>query len=277
MCRARPRRRATRSASTSVTSTARAVARPPAASTSATVSAAAAASMSVTQTWAPSSAKRSAPARPMPEPAAVITATLPCEPTCHRPTPLVWRLITFDPNMIVMRRPAAGAVQADAARIAASCSAKKAISSGVPGRDPERVRGAEPAERPHDRRRGAGARRRAPRRRRRRRRRGSCRAAGPTGSNPCPRSAVSRSPIASRLTAPAACELGRVVEARERRLLRERRDVESAPHLADRLDHVGRADRRSRRASRRARRSSRTCAARRPGDRRWAYSATASG
>src|SRR5262249_42618559 len=61
------------------------VAVPPAAFTSATVSSARSASMSAQTTRAPSPAKRSAPARPTPEPAPVTTATFPSSSTISDP------------------------------------------------------------------------------------------------------------------------------------------------------------------------------------------------
>ena len=68
--------------------------------------------------------------------------------------------------------------------------------------------------------------------RRRPRRRGSSPSAGPTGSSPCApeRRLELRAPRG--VQRPPAGELGVVADARERRRLRGRRDVERAPHLA---------------------------------------------
>ena len=66
-----------------------ATAAPPAAVTRRTVSSAALASMSPTTTLAPSRANCTAPARPMPEPAAVIAATLPSSRMSVPPVPMI--------------------------------------------------------------------------------------------------------------------------------------------------------------------------------------------
>ncbi len=160
---------------------------------------------------------------------------------------------------------------------AASCSARNAISSGVPGGDPERGRRAERAHRPHDH---PAPQQRVVERSRvvadvdeeklptRRPERARSRARGARPRAPL---------IASRLTARRRASSVSVVEARERGLLRgrRRRRRRAAPCGSPAITR--RARRRTRPGARRARRSSRTSAARGRGRPRFAYSSIASG